>query len=173
MPGADPSLACRGADLLPLVYTELRKLASARLAGDPGCTLQPTALVHEAWLRLGGERQWHDRTHFFAAAAEAMRHILIDRARRRQTQRHGGGCQRAELEIAGIASETDDERLLALNEAIDALSVHDPAKADLVKLRYFAGLSLADAAHALGISEPTAKRWWRYARVWLRREIQS
>ncbi|HVS54165.1 MAG TPA: ECF-type sigma factor [Opitutaceae bacterium] len=167
------SSAGSGAELLPAVYAELRRVAAARLAGGTGSTLQPTALVHEAWLRLGGDgpTQWRDKTHFFAAAAEAMRHILIDRARRRQTQRHGGGQQRVDLDVVEVAIEADDERLLAINDAVERLAAHDAAKADLVKLRYFAGLSLAEAAQALGVSEPTAKRWWAYARTWLYREM--
>jgi RNA polymerase sigma factor (TIGR02999 family) len=150
-------------------------VAAARLAGDSGATLQPTALVHEAWLRLGGgdEARWRDQTHFFAATAEAMRHILIDRARRRQAKRHGGGLRRLDLDDIEVATFANDDRLLAINEAVDRLAAHDSAKADLVKLRYFVGLSLEEAAHALGISEPTAKRWWAYARAWLLREMQS
>ncbi len=169
-----PELA-RAEDLLPLVYSELRRVAAARLAGDAGATLQPTALVHEAWLRLGGGEaaRWRDQTHFFAAAAEAMRHILIDRARRRNAKRHGGGQRRLDLDEIEVASAVDDARVLAVNDTVEKLAAHDPAKADLVKLRYFVRLSLADAAQALGISEPTAKRWWAYARVWLLREMES
>ena len=172
--GSEPRDA---AALLPLVYTELRRLAAARMAGAAaGSTLQPTALVHEAWLKLGGgdgHPGWQNRTHFFAAAAEAMRHILIDRARRRQAQRHGGGQQRVEFDELAIAAPADDDRLLAINDAVEKLAVHDPAKADLVKLRYFAGLTIEEAAAALGVSEPTAKRWWTYARTWLHREIRG
>lgn len=169
------SSAGSGAELLPAVYAELRRLAAARMAGGATSTLQPTALVHEAWLRLGGDgpAQWRNQTHFFAAAAEAMRHILIDRARRRQTQRHGGGQQRVDIDVVDIAVEADDERLLAVNDAIERLAAHDATKAQLVKLRYFAGLSLAEAAEALGVSEPTAKRWWAYARTWLYREMNA
>lgn len=170
----NPALA-RAEELLPLVYAELRKVAAARLAGDAGSTLQPTALVHEAWLRLGGGQtaRWQDQTHFFAAAAEAMRHILIDRARRRQAKRHGGGLRRLDIDEIEVATAADDDRLLAINDAVEKLAVHDPAKADLVKLRYFVGLSIEEAARALGISAPTAKRWWTYARTWLLREIKS
>jgi len=160
--------------ILPLVYGELRKLAAARMAREPAGTLQATALVHEAWLRLGGDEQpdWANRAQFFVAAAEAMRRILIDRARSRHAQRHGGGLQRldvAELEVAG---PVDDERLLAVNEALERFAAVDAPKAELVKLRYFAGFTLLEAAQALDIAEPTAKRWWAYARAWLAREIR-
>lgn len=162
-------------ELLPLVYEELRKLAAARMRGGTSHTLQPTALVHEAWLRLGGDQQprWQDRTHFFAAAAEAMRHILIDRARRRQARRHGGGQQRIDIDDVEVVSEADDERLLAINEAVEKLAAADAPKAELVKLRYFVGMTIAEAADALGISEPTANRWWAYARTWLQREMED
>jgi RNA polymerase sigma factor (TIGR02999 family) len=162
--------------ILPLVYDELRRLAAARMSAGPGGqTLQPTALVHEAWLRLGGDngRGWEGRTHFFAAAAEAMRHILIDRARQRQAIRHGGGLKRANIDDVEVAAHTDDERLLGINDAIEKLAAVDPAKADLVKLRYFVGMSTEEAAQALGISEATAKRWWAYSRTWLFREIRA
>jgi RNA polymerase sigma factor (TIGR02999 family) len=169
-----PPLA-RAAELLPLVYTALRKVAAARLAGDAGATLQPTALVHEAWLRLGGGQteRWRDQKHFFAAAAEAMRHILIDRARRRNARRHGGGQRPLALDDLEIATEADDARLLAINEAVERLAAHDQPKADLVKLRYFVGLSVEETARALGVSEKTAKRWWAYSRAWLVREMES
>ena len=163
--------------LLPLVYVELRKLASAKLAREvAGQTLQPTALVHEAWLRLGGDRQpaWQNRAHFFAAAAEAMRRILIDAARRRRTVRHGGGLLRHnvdDLEIA--AAGRNDGDLLDLNAALDKFTRHDARKAELVKLRYFAGLNHAEAALALGLTEVTAKRWWAYSRAWLFAELES
>jgi len=177
MPSETESAAgSSAAQLLPLVYAELRKLAAARMAGGgAGYTLQPTALVHEAWLRLGddGQPRWRNRSHFFAAAAEAMRHILIDRARRRQAGRHGGGQQRIDLAEITIAATEDDDRLLAINDAVEKLAAHDAAKADLVKLRYFVGLTNEEAAQALGISEPTAKRWWAYARTWLYREIRA
>jgi RNA polymerase sigma factor (TIGR02999 family) len=167
--------AGRAGELLALVYAELRKVAADRLAGNAGCTLQPTALVHEAWLRLGAgaHAPWQNQTHFFAAAAEAMRHILIDRARRRQAQRHGGGQQRVDFDVIEFTAPQDDDRLLAMSDAVEKLSLHDPAKADLVKLRYFVGLSFKEAAHALGISEPVAKRRWTYARTWLYREMHS
>jgi RNA polymerase sigma factor (TIGR02999 family) len=162
-------------ELLPLVYEELRRLAAQRMASEaPGHTLQPTALVHEAWLRLGGDvqPQWENRAHFFGAAAEAMRRILIDRARRRKAQRHGGGQERIDIDELDIISpaQSDDE-MLGVNHALDRLAEVEPAKAQLVKLRYFAGMSIEEAAGALGISAPTAKRWWRYARAWLRLEV--
>ncbi len=163
--------------LLPLVYDELRRVAAARMAeSTPGQTLQPTALVHEAWLRSVGqdsEMQFQSRTHFFAAAAEAMRHILIDRARRKQSLRHGGGQQRVDIDDLQIAAPVADEELLAVDEALDRLAQLDPGKAELVKLRYFVGMTLAEAAAALGISEPAAKRRWSLARAWLFNEISS
>jgi len=170
----DPKAA---GELLPVVYDELRRVAAARMAAtSPGHTLQPTALVHEAWLRLVGkdaEAQFHNRTHFFAAAAEAMRHILIDRARRKQALRHGGGQRRVEADALEIAAPADDDELLAVNEAMERLALADPAKAELVKLRYFVGMTLEEAAAAMGISEPTAKRRWSLARAWLFHEIRS
>jgi RNA polymerase sigma factor (TIGR02999 family) len=163
--------------LLPLVYAELRRLAAWHLQKEPpGQTLQATALVHEAWLRVSGEQNqhWESRRHFFAAAAEAMRRILIDCARRKKAARHGGGLRRTEFEPNDLAVTTGapDEELLAVHEALDALAAHDARKAELVKLRYFAGLSLEEAAGALGLSERTAKRDWAYARAWLFREMQ-
>jgi RNA polymerase sigma factor (TIGR02999 family) len=163
-------------DLLPLVYEELRRLAACKMANEaPGQTLQPTALVHEAWLRVrGGEgRKWDSRAHFFGAAAEAMRRILIDNARRKKALRHGGGKQRLDVQELEIAAPGDDDQLLSLNEALDQLAARDKPKAELVKLRYFVGLSLAEAAEVLQISEPTAKRWWAYARAWLFSEMQQ
>ena len=164
-------------ELLPLVYDELRRVAAARMAdGGAGHTLQPTALVHEAWLRLvgnDGEAQFQNRTHFFAAAAEAMRHILIDRARRKQAARHGGGQQRVDADELEIAAPADDDELLAVNEALERLAQADPAKAELVKLRYFVGMTIEEAAAALGISEPTAKRRWALAKAWLFNEIKA
>jgi RNA polymerase sigma factor (TIGR02999 family) len=162
-------------ELLPLVYDELRRLAARRLANEnPGHTLQPTALVHEVWLKLAGEepdRRWNGRTHFFAAAAEAMRRILIDSARRKRTARHGGGWVRAETTSLNLPVTEADDELLALNEALERLAARDPTKAELVKLRYFAGLTLEQAAETIGISTPTAKRYWAYAKAWLFREI--
>jgi RNA polymerase sigma factor (TIGR02999 family) len=157
-------------ELLPLVYEELRKLAAQRMAQEvPGQTLQPTALVHEAWLRLAGSKsqQWNSRGHFFAAAAEAMRRILIDRARRKHRLRHGEGLERVPIEELDLACATDDEVMLRVNEALEKFALEDPAKAELVKLRYFAGLTIAEAGLALGLSETTAKRHWAYARAWL------
>jgi len=162
-------------ELLPLVYHELRRLAAHKMASEaPGQTLQPTALVHEAYLRLVGneEKKWAGRAHFFAAAAEAMRRILIDSARRKRAQRHGGGRQRVEVQDMEIAADADDEQLLAIHEALDKLAVKDKAKAELVKLRYFVGMTIEEAAQLLGISEPTAKRYWTYARAWLYNEVQ-
>ncbi len=162
--------------LLPLVYEELRKLAAARMAHEqPGQTLQPTALVHEAWLRLSGSNNqaWNGRGHFFGAAAEAMRRILIDRARKRSRDRHGAGLERVNLDSVDIAANTDDETLLRLNDALEKFARESPDRAELVKLRYFAGLSLADAAAARGISLATAKRHWAYARAWLLCELKT
>jgi RNA polymerase sigma factor (TIGR02999 family) len=164
-------------ELLPLVYEELRKLAASRMANEsPGHTLQPTALVHEAWLRLvGGDRpsQFQNRAHFFAAAAEAMRRILIDRARRKQAVRHGGEQQRVDLREVELASPADDGQLLAISEALDKLAVEHRTEAELVKLRYFVGLTIEEAAEALHISPRTAKYYWTHARAWLYREIQA
>jgi RNA polymerase sigma factor (TIGR02999 family) len=161
--------------LLPLVYDELRRLAAQRLAQEkPGQTLQATALVHEAYLRLVGKGDapgWHGRGHFFAAAAEAMRRILVENARRKQALKRGGGYTRRELDEAGLLAPEPREDLVALDEALNKLAGIDPAKAELVKLRYFAGLTAAEAARALGISGTTAERYWTYARAWLRDEI--
>jgi RNA polymerase sigma factor (TIGR02999 family) len=163
--------------LMDTVYAELRALAGAKMAGEhANVTLQPTALVHEAWLRLGGDAQpaWQNRAHFFAAAAEAMRRILIDRARRRNRVRHGSGQRPVDVdgmhELAGEAVDTDG-RLLAVDEALERFAAAEPERAQLVKLRYFVGLTIEDAAKVLGISESTAKRWWVFARAWLYREI--
>jgi len=163
-------------ELLPLIYDELRKLAAQKMKREaPGQTLQATALVHEAWLRLGGDEQpaWDNRGHFFAAAAEAMRRILIDNARRKKALRHGGGAQRVNLDAFELAASLPDEQLLALNEALEQLMAHDARKAELVKLRFFAGLTNEQAARVLGVSEPTAKRDWAYARAWLYRQMNS
>jgi RNA polymerase sigma factor (TIGR02999 family) len=165
-------------EILPLVYDELRRLAGARLAGESSeQTLQPTALVHEAWIRLGADRQpaWQNRAHFFAAAAEAMRRILIDAARRRQARRHGGGLERVDVSdpAVEIPAPGRDDELLAVHESLDRLAAEDARKAELVKLRYFAGLTLEEAADALGVSVPTAKRDWAYARAWLYQDISQ
>jgi RNA polymerase sigma factor (TIGR02999 family) len=165
-------------ELLPLVYDELRKLASQKLANEgPGQTLQPTALVHEAYLRLvGGQdenaqrRTYKDRGHFFAAAATAMRRIIIDTARRKKSQKCGGAFRRQPFEA--IAAPEVDEEMLALDEALDKLAIQDPAKARLVELRYFAGLTGEQAAAVLGISPTTADRHWAYARAWLQAEVR-
>jgi len=173
MERGDPQAADQ---LLPLVYDELRRIAAGKMAREPaGQTLQPTALVHEAWLRLGGDEQptWQNRAHFLGAAAEAMRRILIDNARRRRALRHGGGQERVDIDDLELAAVVDnDDQLLAVHEALDKLAAQDPRKAELVKLRYFAGLTIEEAALALGISEPTAKRWWTFARTWLYQEIR-
>ncbi|HEY3862118.1 MAG TPA: sigma-70 family RNA polymerase sigma factor [Verrucomicrobiae bacterium] len=169
----DPNAADR---LLPLVYEELRRLAAARMALEtPGQTLQPTALVHEAWVRLtgGDNRKWNDRTHFFAAAAEAMRRILVDNARRKRAARHGGGQLRVEMPEIAAASAPDDDQLLALNDALEKFAIVSQQKAELVKLRYFVGMTTEEAAQALGISVPTASRYWTYARAWLADEIRA
>jgi RNA polymerase sigma factor (TIGR02999 family) len=162
--------------LLPLVYHELRQLAAHRLAHQtPGQTLQPTALVHEAYLRLiGGNAQgpWEGRDHFYAACAEAMRHILVDNARRKQTVKHGGGRRRVPLEQFHRVAESPED-LLDLDAALTRLAAAQPDKARLVQLRFFAGLSTAEAAGALGVSVATAERWWAFARAWLYRELQG
>jgi RNA polymerase sigma factor (TIGR02999 family) len=161
--------------LLPLVYDELRRLAAQKLAQEaPGHTLQATALVHEAYLRLlgtGEEPHWDNRRHFFAAAAEAMRRILVDHARQRRSQRRGGAAKRRSLESLEAAVPAPDDELLAVDEALERLHQLDPPKAELVKLRYFAGLTIPEAAQALGISVPTANRYWAYARAWLHEEL--
>jgi RNA polymerase sigma factor (TIGR02999 family) len=165
------------ADLLPLVYDELRKLAAVRMAAEsPDQTLQPTALVHEAYLRLVGPTDgahWDNRGHFFAAAAEAMRRILVDAARRKAAGRHGGGLGRLDLTVDLAQTGETREDLIALDEALDRLAAEDPLKAELVKLRYFVGLTLPEAAAMLGMSERTAGRQWAFARAWLRRAVES
>ena len=169
----DPNAADQ---LLPLVYGELRKLAAARLANEsPNQTLQPTALVHEAWLRLTGNEnvKWNGRAHFFGAAAEAMRRILIDNARRKRARRHGGNQQRLDIDEVELAAPAQEDELLAIDGALEQFAQVDKQKAELVKLRYFVGLTLEESAGILGISVPTAKRWWTYARSWLYQRIQS
>ena len=163
-------------ELLPLVYDELRRLAANKLAREaPGQTLQTTALVHEAWLSLAGNGNsyWQNRTHFLAAAADAMRHILIDRARRKNRVRHGRGLTRVNLEQVDLASVADDDTLLRVDEALTKFAAEDPIKAQLIKLRYFVGLSIPEAAAAMGMSESTAKRGWAYARAWLYDELKE
>jgi RNA polymerase sigma factor (TIGR02999 family) len=161
-------------ELLPLVYQELRRLAAHKMAGErPGHTLQATALVHEAWLKLvdSPHQSWQNRAHFFGAAAEAMRRILIARARRKQTQRRGARAEHLDFDALEIASPAPDDQLLALNDALDRFAILEPQQAELVKLRYFVGMKIPEAAEVLGISEATAKRWWAYARAWLYHEI--
>jgi RNA polymerase sigma factor (TIGR02999 family) len=163
------------AELLPLVYDELRKLAVARMAQEqPGQTLQPTALVHEAWLRLAGDpsARFEGRGHFFAAAAEAMRRILIDRARQKLSLKRGARAERVDLNEIDVAAAADDDTLLALDEAMGKLAQEDPESAAFIKLRFFAGLTNDEAAQALGIPERTARRHWSFARAWLYREIR-
>ncbi len=163
-------------ELLPLVYTELRKLAAYKMANEPpGQTLQPTALVHEAWLRLAGNEaaRFANRSHFIAAAAEAMRRILIDRARRKRQLRHGGDWQRVDLESVTVAVEDPEETVLAVHEALDRLAEEDPLDAQIVKLRYFVGMSHQEIATELDLSEPTVRRHWAYARSWLYAELRK
>ena len=170
----DPKAA---SELLPLVYEELRKLAAARMANEAaGHTLQPTALVHEAWLRLAGNdanAQFANRAHFFAAAAEAMRRILIDRARRKGAEKRGGDWQRIDLEKVEIATEADDDTLLLVNEALEKLAKEDANAAEIAKLRFFGGLTLEEAAQTMGVTERTANRYWAFARVWLFDEMRQ
>lgn len=163
-------------ELLPLVYEELRKLAAVRMAAlPPGQTLQATALVHEAWLRLAGseDKNWNGRGHFFGAAAEAMRHILVDRARHKSAQKRGGGLQRIDLDHVDVAMDADADLILALDEALTRYAQKDPQGAELIKLRFFAGLPNHQAAALLGVPERTAKRTWAFARAWLYAEIQK
>ena len=163
-------------ELLPLVYEELRKLAAARMAGEQGTsTLQPTSLVHEAWLRLVGAEQpnWKNRAHFFAAAAEAMRRILIDHARRKHALKRDAGGAHINLDCVDVAVEADGESLLAINESLELLAVQDPQAAELVKLRFFVGMRYEEAAQAMGISQRSAKRCWTFARAWLYRELSQ
>lgn len=172
--GGDPSAA---EQLLPLVYEELRKLAAQKFAQEnPGQTLQATALVHEAYIRLVNVdrvQHWDSRGHFFAAAAEAMRRILVETARRKAREKHGGDLQRVELGKADIAIITSSGRLLAIHEALDKLAREDPQAAELVKLRYFAGFSVSEAAEVLGMLRSTAYEQWAYARAWLRCEVED
>jgi RNA polymerase sigma factor (TIGR02999 family) len=169
----DPSAA---AAFLDLAYNDLRRLAASKMAGEaPGQTLQATALVHEAWLRLIGDenRRFEDRTHFFAAAAEAMRRILIERARRRRAVRHGGEYERVTLQDEMLASHDDDEQLLAMNDALEKLELKYPMQAQVVKLRHFAGMSNEEIAGLLGVSLSTVKNYWVYSKAWLFREIKG
>jgi RNA polymerase sigma factor (TIGR02999 family) len=162
--------------LLPLVYEELRKLAAARMSNESGTqTLQATALVHEAWLRLvsEGERTWQNRAQFFSAAAEAMRRILIDRARRKHALKRGAGAECIDLDRVDVALEADADTLLRVNDAVEKLASQDGQAAELVKLRFFVGMDYTEAAETMGISERTAKRCWSFARAWLFRELSQ
>jgi RNA polymerase sigma factor (TIGR02999 family) len=162
--------------LLPLVYEDLRRLAIARMAHEmPGQTLQPTALVHEAWLRLAadGDRTWQNRAHFFAAAAEAMRRILIEKARRKSRLKHGGGQARLDVEDLELADATPDDKLLLINEALESLAAHDPESARVVVLKFFGGLTRQELAESLNISERMADRQWAYAKAWLLRHVKA
>jgi RNA polymerase sigma factor (TIGR02999 family) len=176
-PPADGTEGPRAADeLFPLIYEELRRLAASKMANEaPGQTLQPTALVHEAWLKLAGSGRdrFEGRAHFFAAAAEAMRRILIDRARHRLRARHGGGQERVALDGAELAAPQSDERLLEMHEALDQLAAENPVKANVVKLRFFVGLSERETADVLGVSERTVERHWAYAKAWLFQAIRK
>ena len=163
-------------ELLPLVYDELRRLAGHKMSGESaGHTLQATALVHEAWLRLGGSNQeaWQNRAHFFGAAAEAMRRILVEHARRKLSQKRGSGIAPVELDEAAIVLTAPPEELLAVHEALDKLTAEDPATGELVKLRYFIGMTMEEAASAMGLSKRTAEGLWTYAKAWLAREIRG
>jgi len=164
------------AQLLPLMYEELRHAAALKLAKQPaGQTLQPTALVHEAFLKLLADptRTWENRRHFFASASETMRHILVDRARRKSAVRHGGKLLRVDLDDLQLAADATEESVLALNDALERLAAHDPDAAELVRLRFFGGFTFTQAAELLGISERTAKRTWAYARAWLFEKINA
>jgi RNA polymerase sigma factor (TIGR02999 family) len=161
-------------ELLPLLYKELRKLAAQKMANEaPGQTLQPTALVHEAWLRLvgSGQEHWNSRGHFFGAAAEAMRRILVERARRRRVLEKGGFGEKSDLDESDLVATAPAEELLAVDEALDRLAAEDPAAADVVKLRYFAGMTMAEAAEAMGLPLRSAERLWTFARAWLRQAL--
>ncbi len=162
-------------ELLPLVYEELRRLAAHKMANEaPGHTLQPTALVHEAWLRMVGQQNpsWNGRAHFFGAAAEAMRRILIENARRKRAARHGGGQAKLDINEIEVAAPGPEDELLGVSEALEKFAVRDKQKAELIKLRYFIGLTTEEAAEVLGISVPTADRWWKFSRAWLFAEIE-
>jgi RNA polymerase sigma factor (TIGR02999 family) len=174
-PATQPECAAAG-DLLPLIYDELRNLAMNKMYREAsGQTLQPTALVHEAWLRLAGnnpDASFANRAHFFAAAAEAMRRILIDRARRKSTDKRGGNPQRVDLDHVELAAETESDTLLMVSDALDRLASHDAKAAEIVNLRFFAGLTLEQAGEVMGCSERTAKRYWSFARAWLYDDLQ-
>jgi RNA polymerase sigma factor (TIGR02999 family) len=172
----EPGNTTANGQLLALVYQELRRLAAYRMSQEaPGHTLQPTALVHEAWLQLGGDKQprWESRAHFFGAAAEAMRRILVDRAREKQALKRGGDLKRVDLDAVALASPMPDDQLLALDEALDRLATVDGRAAEMVKLCFFVGLTQAEAARELGVSLSTAERVWGFARAWLLREVKK
>jgi RNA polymerase sigma factor (TIGR02999 family) len=163
-------------ELLPLVYDELRRLAAHKMASEaPGQTLQPTALVHEVWLRLSQQAgaRWQNREHFYAVAAEAMRRILVDRSRRRQSRKHGGQLERVELDAVELPGPGDDAVVLQIHDALERLAVEDPEKAEVVKLRFFVGLANAEIAAILGVSEKTVQRHWSFAKAWLYRAMQG
>ena len=175
-PGTIAGQTLAAADLLPVVYDELRRIAASKLSAEaPGHTLQPTALVHEAWLRLSGSNAagWQNRAHFFGAAAEAMRRILVDHARRKQSLKRGAGAQREELNESSLVLSAPADELLAVHEALDNLTEIDPSAAELVKLRYFVGMTMEEAASALGLPKRTAESLWTYARVWLGRHVRK
>lgn len=170
MEAGDPAAA----EFLPMVYEELRRLAARKMASEAaGHTLQPTALVHEAWLKISGDEQraWNGRNHFLAASAEAMRRILVDRARRRLAAKRGTGQACLDADEVDIPAPAPDDQVLAVSEALEKFASVDARKAELVKLRYFIGMSFEEAAEALGIATPTAKEWWAYSRAWLRVEM--
>jgi len=163
-------------ELLPLVYDELRRIAAAKMAREvPGQTLQPTALVHEVWLRLSqqSEARWQNREHFYAVAAEVMRRMLVDRARRRQARKHGGDLARVDLDALELPGAGDDDVVLQVHEALERLTAEDPEKAEVVKLRFFVGLENAEVAAILGVSEKTVQRHWSFAKAWLHRAMQN
>jgi RNA polymerase sigma factor (TIGR02999 family) len=168
--------ACVAEDLLPLLYEELRRLAAHKMANEKnGQTLQPTALVHEAWLRLSQQpnARWKNREHFYAVAAEVMRRILVDRARRRQAHKHGGQHERVDLDAVELPGQGDDDVVLQVHEALERLTKDDPEKAEVVKLRFFVGLANAEIATLLGVSEKTVRRHWSFAKAWLYRAMQT
>jgi RNA polymerase sigma factor (TIGR02999 family) len=172
----EPGQAGATEKLLTLVYDQLRRLAAAKMANEaPGQTLQPTALVHEAWLRLGGDKQpnWQNRGHFFAAAAEAMRRILVENARRKLRLKRGGGQERTELHESALEAPVEDEKILQVNEALEVLAAQDPQKANIVKLRFFGGLDHAEIAALLGVNEKTVRRHWEVAKVRLFQSIKA
>lgn len=173
MERGDPESA---GDLLPLVYVELRRLAASKMAREtPGQTLQPTALVHEAWVRLSQQSrsQWHNRGQFYTVAAEAMRRILVDRARRRRSGKHGGDQERVEFDAMEIPSAGNNEIVLQVHEALERFAVEDPEKSNMVKLRFFVGLNNAEIAALMGVAEKTVQRHWKFAKAWLARAIQE